>query len=97
MKNYVRAYYDSESGLEVNFFDTLQEAYDYMIQELEEWYEDLYAFPTIDELVERWDRDDIKEWQSEDSFIRYNMNCDKVYGYVCDNDTYTFFEIVSSR
>lgn len=97
MKNYVRAYYDSESGLEVNFFDTLQEAYDYMIRELEEWYEDLYTFPTIDELVERWDRDDIKEWQSEDSFIRYNMNWDKVYGYVCDKDTYTFFEIVSSR
>lgn len=97
MKNYVLAYYDSEVGLEVNFFDTLQKAYDYMIRELKEWYEDLYAFPTIDELVECCGLDNIKEWQSGDSFIIYNMNGDTVYGDVCDKYTYTSFKIVSVR
>lgn len=94
MKNYALTYYDSESGIEILFCDTKEEAYDIMLVDLEEWYEDLYTFPTFDDLVEH----EVQEWwQSGDSCIRYNVDRDRISGYVCDHDTYTTFEIVPVR
>ena len=93
MKNYALVYYDSENGLEAVFYNTKEEAYDIMLEDLEAWYEDLYTFPTFDDLVEH----EVQEWQSGDSCIRYNVNRDRIFGCVFDHDTYTTFEIVPVR
>ena len=95
MKNYALVYYDSESGLEILFCNTKEEAYDIMLENLEIWYEDLCIFPAFDNLVEY----EVKGWRSGDSYIRYNANYDKIYGYVYDHDAYiyTTFEIVPVR
>lgn len=96
MKNYVLAYYDSESGMEVLFCSTLEEAYDIMQENFEVWYEGLYDFPSLDELAElaeRWNQVKIGIWQSGDSYIRYVVKNSKVYGHICDSDTFTSFEI----
>lgn len=97
MKNYVLAYYDTECGMEVLFCSTLEEAYDIMLENFEIWYEDLYGLPSLDELVERWRWDEVAAWQSGDNYIRYSIKNEKIYGQICDSDTFTSFEIVPVR
>lgn len=93
MKNYVLAYYDSESGMGVLFCSTLEEAYDIMLENFEVWYEDLYELPSLDELAALWRWGKVGEWQSGDTYIKYAMKNEKIYGHVCDSDTFTSFEI----
>ena len=48
MATYVLAVYESEEGMDVHTYSNIEDAYSAIVEDLEEWYEDIFEIPSFE-------------------------------------------------